>query len=295
MTDIAGRVAFVTGAAGGIGSALARALLAAGARVALADIDPARIVLPDTDDGAGGRRTSAIALDVSDPVQWDAALATAEATLGPVSILVNNAGLGQFGHVATESAERWRRTFEVNAFGPFHGCRAALPRMLARGSGHLVIVASESGMQGSAGLAAYTASKHAAVGLARSLRLELADTGVGISLVCPGMVRTGLVVNSMDRIASDTHAAAPDTELRAHARAALEQGMDPDKVAARIVDAVRNDEFYVFTHPAFADTLASQGREMLAATVRGADPHYVPPDLSAFRARAGAGDRQSDP
>lgn len=284
MTDIAGRVALVTGAAGGLGAALANALVDGGAHVMLADIEADRIELPRSG------RVASVALDVTDPAQWAAALDRTEAELGPIAILVNNAGLGLISPVVDERLDRWRRTFEVNAFGPFLGTRAALPRMQTRGGGHVVIVASEAGVHGSPGMAAYSASKHAALGLARSLRRELADTPIGVSVVCPGMVRTGLVVNSMNRLATDTAAGTPSATAREMAAQALDQGMDPAKVAAHIVQAVISERFYVFTHPTVSESLAHEHEEMMAAAAMSADPDYQPPDLAAFRARSVAVD-----
>lgn len=283
MKNLAGKMAFVTGAAGGLGTALSRSLAEAGAHVAMADIDPDRI--PDLP--VPGARAARIALDVTDPDAWTKALEEAESKLGPISILVHNAGLGQIAPVANESLDRWRRTFEVNAFGPFYGCRAALPRMMARSEAHIVIVASQSGLTGSPGMAAYTASKHAAVGLARSLRLELQDSSVGVSLVCPGMVRTGLVSNSMQRLATDIGVQAPSADVTAAAATALEMGMDPAKVAARVLRAIRDDQFYVFTHAGFAEKLGEQAAEMIEASRESADPDYQEPaDISQFRSRA---------
>ncbi len=169
----------VTGAARGIGRATAAALERAGARVARGDVDP---------DGDG----SALFVDVRDPVSFEGFLAAVEERLGPLSALVNNAGINHLGPLTGQSEEAIDRQIDVNLRGTINGVRAAAPRMLARGDGHVVNVASVAGRLPLPGAAVYCATKHAIVGLSEAARAELRPGGVRVSVVLPHMTRTDM-------------------------------------------------------------------------------------------------------
>ncbi len=202
MEMLAGKTALITGGASGIGLGMARAFVQAGLQVAIADINAAALeaataALP----GLG----AAVKLDVTLSAEWEHALDTVEAALGPVEILCNNAGVGQgrFADgreitVAEMPEPLWRMVLEINVTGTFLGARTVLPRMLARRQwGHIVNTASTGGLMAPAGIAAYCASKFAVVGLSESLRAELAPAGIGVSVLCPGGVRSNLFASSV--------------------------------------------------------------------------------------------------
>jgi NAD(P)-dependent dehydrogenase (short-subunit alcohol dehydrogenase family) len=187
--DLQRAVVAITGAGRGIGRATAELFAERGARVCLADLDG------DAVGGAAeaiGARASAYALDVRSRVSFADFVASAEQVIGPIDVLVNNAGVMPSGPFLEESEAVMEMALAVNVIGPAHGMRLVLPGMLERGRGHVVNVASLLGKTELPGLAGYTASKHALVGLTATVRRELAGTSVTASVVLPSVVRTEL-------------------------------------------------------------------------------------------------------
>ena len=183
-----GSVAVVTGASRGIGEAVARAAAARGAQVGLISRseDELRALL-ERIDGRG----AVAAADIADREQTEHAIASVEAELGPVDILVNNAGIGAYGTVAETDVETFERLVQINYLGTVYATKAVLPGMIARRRGHIVNVASIAGRIGAPLEAAYSATKFAVAGLSEALAIELASTGIGVSVVNPGPVATG--------------------------------------------------------------------------------------------------------
>ena len=226
---LGGRVAAVTGGARGIGLATVVALRDAGLKVALGDVDAdlaADVAARLGPDVVG------LPLDVTDRESFELFLAAAEQRLGPVHVLVNNAGVMPLASQLVESDAAMDRTLDVNVRGVMLGCRLALPAMAARGEGHLVNVASSAGKVGLAGAATYSASKHAVVGYSAALREETRDAGVEVTVVMPGLV--------------DTELSAGTTATRGIAPAA------PADVAAAVVRALRRPRFEVYVPRALA-------------------------------------------
>ncbi|MGW4480844.1 SDR family oxidoreductase [Rhodococcus triatomae] len=184
-----GAVVLVTGAGRGIGRATARAMAARGARVAVADLDRAAADDTDSEIGSAAR---AYTLDVRTRASWDACVEAVVADLGPIDVLVGNAGVMPVAPFLDEPDEIGERTLDVNVWGLIHGMRAVAPAMIDRGRGHIVNVASLAGKVAIPGLAVYNASKFAAVGLSAAARLEFAEHGVSVSTVLPSAVRTTL-------------------------------------------------------------------------------------------------------
>jgi len=193
----AGRTAFITGAASGIGLELSRALAAAGARVWMTDMDGAACAAAAEALRAQGLEAFASRLDVRDGAAFDAALASAWESLGRVELLVNNAGIGAAADARDMTPELWRRVVEINLMGVIHGCHAAWPRMAAAGGGQVVNIASAFGLLPGPLYAAYSATKHGVVGLSRSLRAEGHALGIGVTAVCPGFIRTRILDNAV--------------------------------------------------------------------------------------------------
>lgn len=181
-TDLTGRIVAVTGGARGIGHATAEAFTQAGATVAVGDLDPQ--LAP-----AG---LLALPLDVTRPASFEAFLDEAESRLGPLDVLVNNAGIMPTGSFLDEDPAMTERVLDVNVRAVMTGCRLAGRRFVARGTGHLVNVASLAGVSTYPSLATYCASKHAVVGFSNALYRELRATPVEVSAVLPGIVRTEL-------------------------------------------------------------------------------------------------------
>lgn len=205
-------IALVTGASKGIGLACARALSAAGHKVALAARDEAalaEVALPG--------ESLVVPTDVTDPAAVEAMFAAVEAAWGAVQVLVVNAGAGASSPLASTSDEEWQRMLDLNLTAPFRCLRRALPAMTAAGHGRIVVVASVAAKVGETRIAAYTAAKHGVLGLVRSAAAEVARTGVTVNAVCPGYVDTPMTDQSVAQIAERTG------RTRQEARAILER------------------------------------------------------------------------
>lgn len=204
MSELDGKRAVVTGGGRGIGAACARALSRAGARVLVAarSLDEVEGVAASIRHEGGAALSCT--LDVTDPASVDAMANTAHDELGGVDILVNNAGVASSAPIHRLDLAEWNRVMGVNATGTFLCTRAFLPAMAQAGWGRVVNVASVAGVVGAAYIAAYTASKHAVVGLTRALAAEVAARGVTVNAVCPAYVDTGMTSESVERIVAKT-------------------------------------------------------------------------------------------
>jgi NAD(P)-dependent dehydrogenase (short-subunit alcohol dehydrogenase family) len=200
---LSGRHALITGASRGIGAAIAAALSADGARVSLIGRDAARLDRVATELG-GAQCAVAIAADVSDASSVREAFATARGRLGPVHILINNAGQAASAKFTDTDEALWNRLLAVNLTGTYLCAREAVPDMLQAGFGRIVNIASIAGLRGAAYISAYAASKHAVVGLTRSLALEYATRNITVNAVCPGYTDTDMVKQAIGNIAAKT-------------------------------------------------------------------------------------------
>ncbi|HEY2478144.1 MAG TPA: SDR family oxidoreductase [Solirubrobacterales bacterium] len=184
-----GRVVAITGGARGIGKATAEALARRGARVAIGDVDLAPAEQTAAELGGG---SIALALDVSDRASFESFLDEAERQLGPLDVVINNAGIMPVTPFVEEAEDSFRRQIEINLIGVINGTQLAMGRMIPRNSGHIVNIASQAGKTGVPGIATYSATKHAVVGLSESVRAEMRGRDVEISCVMPTVVNTEL-------------------------------------------------------------------------------------------------------
>ena len=273
MREFAGKAAFVTGGASGIGLALGRALAEAGCKVMLADIEKTALDPALASFSGSGREIRGIVCDVADPASVDAAAEATFSAFGKVHILCNNAGVGAPGGVDHIALDNWRWVLDVNLIGVVNGVRAFLPHMRAHGEGgHIVNTASMAGMvnsreAGGQGFAPYPAAKYAVVGISEGLAKEMKPLGIGVSILRPGIVRTNILESARNRPKRYGPATPVDTTNPLYARFVehVRTGMDPAEVAQRVMAAIRNDELYVFTHPEMRGAVEERFQAILAA------------------------------
>jgi NAD(P)-dependent dehydrogenase (short-subunit alcohol dehydrogenase family) len=233
-TPLAERHAVVTGASRGIGSTIAAALVARGARVSLLGRDPTNLNTVATAIG-GASRAAPIVADVTDTNSVSAAFKKARETFGPVHILINNAGQAASAKFTDTDEALWNRLMAVNVTGTYLCTRQAVTDMLAVGSGRIVNIASIAGLRGAAYISAYVASKHAVIGLTRSLALEFATRNITVNAVCPGYTDTDIVRDAIANImrkTGRTEAEALDTLLATNPQRRL---ITPEEVAHSVV------------------------------------------------------------
>ncbi|TAJ62396.1 SDR family NAD(P)-dependent oxidoreductase [Variovorax sp.] len=232
--SLSGRHALVTGAARGIGAEIARTLAAEGAVLTLLGRDREALQrVADALPAAASHRV--VAADVADPAAVQQAFAQARAALGPLAILVNNAGAAESAPFLKTSVELWQRMLSVNLTGSFLCTQAALPDMLEAGWGRIVNIASTAGQKGYAYVAAYTAAKHGVIGLTRSLALEMARKGVTVNAVCPGYTDTDILRNSVANVVGKTGRSEADALAEFSSVNPQRRIVQPSEVA----DAVR--------------------------------------------------------
>ncbi len=197
ITRLAGKVAVVTGAAQGIGRAIASRLAAEGAAVAIADINAAAAESTAAELRSAGAKALAVKLDVTNLGDAEAAAAVTERELGAIDILVNNAGWDKLEPFIESAPETWDKIIAINYRGVLNCCRAIAPRMKARGAGKIVSIASDAGRVGSTGEAVYAGCKAAIIGFSKTLARELARYNVNVNVVCPGPTETALLRDAM--------------------------------------------------------------------------------------------------
>jgi NAD(P)-dependent dehydrogenase (short-subunit alcohol dehydrogenase family) len=256
MNGQTGRVAVVTGAGRGIGAATARALANAGLGVVLAARSREQVERRAAEIIATGAPARAVVCDVTSESSVTA-LAREASALGPVSVLVNNAGAAGSMPLGRTTLEEWNRLMAVNATGAFLCTRALLPGMLERQWGRVVNVASTAGLGGGKYLAAYSAAKHALVGLTRSVAAEVAGTGVTVNAVCPGFVDTEMTAETVSRIVAKTGRTHDEALAAALASAGQPRLITVDEVAAAVVSLVADTG----VRPANGEALVLDGRD----------------------------------
>jgi NAD(P)-dependent dehydrogenase (short-subunit alcohol dehydrogenase family) len=263
MKDFAGRTAFVTGGANGIGIGVVRALLAEGCKVAIADIRAESI--DQALKAINNPKAMGVQVDVSSRQEMTRAADQVEAKFGPVSLLFNNAGINLFQTIEESSSDDWDWVMGVNLHGPINGVMTFAPRMIAAGKGgYIVNTASMAAFLAAGRPGIYNTTKFAVRGMSESLRASLAPHGIGVSVLCPGLVKS-YIYASNDIRPQDLRAGAKPVDVEGVKRLAEihEFGMEPDVIAARVLEAMRENRFYIFTHPEFKDELRTVFDEIL--------------------------------
>ena len=276
MQDVSGKVAFVTGGASGIGLGMARAFLNAGMKVVVADVrqdhlDAAAASL------AGGDRVLGLRLDVTDRAAFARVADEAERAFGKVHVLCNNAGIGLAGPAKHATYEDWDWVLGVDLGGVVNGVVTVLPRILKHGEGgHIVNTSSMSGILPNPGTIQYTAAKAAVVAISEVLRTELAADNIGVSAFCPGPVQTNISKSGETRPAHLAHTGYAEFDRRRAANSNAHLWMDPDKVGELVLDGVRKNRLYIFTHSEFGPGIQERCDAIMAAVPRGAhNPEFV--------------------
>ncbi len=209
VRNLSGKVAAITGAASGIGRETALEMARRGADVAICDIDEEGLKGVGVEIETLGRRALCLPVDVANAEQMRGFADRAFDDLGRVDIVVNNAGIGIGGLFVDVPLEEWDTIFGINLKGVVHGCYFFLPRMIEAGGGHIVNIASLAGLVQTPGMSAYATTKFGVVGFSESLRAEVADHGIGVSAICPGIINTPIVRTSRGKAASRRSACRP--------------------------------------------------------------------------------------
>jgi NAD(P)-dependent dehydrogenase (short-subunit alcohol dehydrogenase family) len=262
----AGQVAVVTGSAGGIGLALAERFASSGLSIVLADVDAAALATASEQVGALGVETLALTCDVSNEAEVQQLASATIERFGAVHLVCNNAGVSSPADAWLGPVSSWQWVLGVNLWGVIHGVRAFLPHLIASGGGHIVNTASIAGLYPGFG-ASYDASKHAVVALTEDLYREMQGSGqpVGVSVLCPGWVRTGII--DADRNWPAALGEAPPVSagneiVLKHVRRAVAEGTTPAAVADLVADAVEAPRFWVFPNPDFVELAVQRWHEI---------------------------------
>jgi NAD(P)-dependent dehydrogenase (short-subunit alcohol dehydrogenase family) len=244
MTNLKGKQVLVTGAASGIGLECAKAFAQRGANLVISDINATALEQARAEIAATGVACFAQACDVSKEESVAAFAAAVEKAVGPVDVLVNNAGVAFLGGFDETPLSEWRRIYDINVMGIVHCIRAFLPAMRkAGGARKIVNVASLAGFAPAPNMSAYAASKHAVVGLSEVLAMELHDTQISVLVVCPGIINTAIVH------VSPTASGMSAAQIQKLQKYYADEGCHPRVVAADVVRSIERDDGFLFTGP----------------------------------------------
>jgi NAD(P)-dependent dehydrogenase (short-subunit alcohol dehydrogenase family) len=279
MTSVAGRTAFITGGGSGVALGQAKIFAEAGCKIAIADIrqdhlDEATAWFDQTDF-----EMMAVKLDITDRAAYARAADAVEAKLGPVELLFNTAGVSIFGPLQNATYDDWDWQLNVNVGGVINGIQTFVPRMIERGNGgHIVNTASMSAFVALKGTGIYCTSKMAIRGLSECLAMDLAEHGIGVSMLCPGAVNTNIHEAVLTRPAhlQNTGYYGADPDVLAHLKRVISIGMEPEVLARYVVKGVEADQLYILPYPEFRGTLEEIHAQVMAALAKPEDdPDYA--------------------
>lgn len=279
MQQLAGKNAFITGGASGIGLAMAQAFLREGMNVAIVDVDPEALAVAEQQLKGSNAKVVALQLDVTDRSQYQTVADQAEAALGPIHVLCNNAGVYRGGNLDAVTYEDWDWVMGVNVGGVINGIQTLVNRIKVHGEGgHIVNTASMAGVTTSPGLGVYNTSKFAVVGLSEALRLDLQPHNIGVSVLCPGMVRTRILESERTRPETfDVDAEDANEAAQAHSEVmqmAMNAGIEPAEVADLVVQGIKQNQLYLFPHPELGDA-ARERMQAISASFGEPDPQRM--------------------
>lgn len=287
MKDVAGKVAFITGGDSGIGLGIARAFVAAGMKVAVTYRTPANLDKAMTYFEKDKDRIYAVNVDVTDRVALDKAADDVVKHFGKVHVVVANAGVAAGGGgISKASYDDWDWGMSVNLNGVFNTIHAFLPRIQSHGeSGAVIATSSLAGLLAHGQLGVYTASKFGVVGLMESLRFELADSNIAVTVFCPGIVSSNIGTSARNRPAKyqgKTPSPPPPRAASGAHSPVMEVAMDPLEAGNRVLNGMRNNDLYVLTTPDFEEDFRARGEAIVAS---------VPTDVTPSPERVALGHR----
>jgi NAD(P)-dependent dehydrogenase (short-subunit alcohol dehydrogenase family) len=280
MRELKGKVAVVTGAASGIGRAMAERFAREGMKVVLADVEAAPLAAARDEIGRGGAVAIAVQTDVARWEQVEELRRRTFEAFGTAHVICNNAGVAAGGAAAWETSQSdWEWTLGVNLWGVIHGVRAFVPRLVEQGEGHVVNTASIAGLVTVPGMASYCVTKEGVVALSECLHHDLklrSISKVNVSVLCPAWVKTKIAESERNRPASTSRAATEPSEqeqaIAGAVRAAVAAGIPPEVVADKVLDAIVEERFWILTH--------SKTKKMIEKRMRGildgVNPEYDP-------------------
>jgi len=263
MSQFAGKTAVISGGAEGIGLSIAKALGDQKMNIVIADIDEENLQKAGSDLAAAGISVLTVALDVAEEAQWQEVANQALVRFGKIHMVVNNAGVGgDTGPIENQDKKGWQWALDVNLMGVVFGAKIMTPLIKEHGEGGWIVnVASMAGMGGVPYLGAYTATKAAVVALSESWAGELEEKGIRVSVLCPAFVQTRIHESERNRPAqyqSDEVRISDENSFASSTKQMVESGIEVSIVGKRVVEALNDGEFYIFTHPNYRPIM--QGR-----------------------------------
>ena len=286
MKAFDGKIAFVTGAASGIGLGITRAFVAKGMKVMMADIESGPLESAVAGLREQGADVAGVICDVSDVEAVKLAAEKTIETFGKVHVIVNNAGVGGGGgETGTIPIEDWKWTVDVNLMGVVYGCEIFVPLIKEHGEGGYIInTASLAGQVGTVGMGPYNATKFAVVGYSESMNLELVPQGIGVAVLCPAWVNTQIAESRRNHPAGADQSEVQNTadeELKNNVNEAISNGMSADTVGKWVVESMEQDALYIFTHPNWKVVIEAKTSRLLQA-------HDAAAESATLRADAGS-------
>ena len=279
MQDFKHKTAVITGAASGIGRSLARQCASEGMRVVLADIDEEGMDLLSRELTEKGTRVESFVTDVRDFDSVERLVRSSQDAFEHIHLVFNNAGVMLGGYAWERSEDDWRWVFDVNFFVVVNGLRAFMPVLLEQGEeAHVVNTASIGGLMVGPFLSPYIVSKHAVVALTESVYYELQtlDAPVNISALCPGAISTGIVdserIRPEDRSDKAPLGSPLEREFDHMLTEGVKEGLDPDEVGPMVFSALRENRFWIYTHPMMEESILPRARSI----IEGTNPLYTP-------------------
>ena len=270
MEHLRDKVAFITGGASGIGLGIARACLDAGMKVVVVDVRKSALESAVTSLGAKGGMVLPLVLDVTDRKQWRVSADRVRGEYGGVDLLCSNAGVNFVGPTHEATDEDWDFALGVNLGGTVNAVRTFAPSMIGSGrGGHIVITASVNGLFTGAGVGVYAATKFALVGLAESLRADLQEFGIGVSVLCPGPVKSELFESTQEvrptRLAATGSKPLLPPGVDRTDTPIFQTALTGTEVGAYVLEGVRRNQLYILTHPEIRPVLEARAAALLAA------------------------------